>query len=748
MGRMGLNQRLRCGIALLGFLSPLRLSGQAVRGTPVDGQSGIPLKGATVVAHRAGRAATSDILGHFTLQLGAFPDTLIVLVIGRTPTHFPLDRQPDATLIIHVSSEPITLSELIVTAPAGAVRPIEDVGRWQLDLPAARRQPAAIEADVFRALALIPAVSFSTPLSARPIVRGYDAGESSIRIDGFEVFNLYHIGRAFSAFPADAVDQVSVSAPPGDMARGGALAGSVDITGRQGDTTGLHGGIDLSLASASIWTGGGSSSTQWFAAARAVHFSALDVFSDSPVPYGFQDLYSSVRVGRTRFTAFASRDHLFDRGLGSGMDWTNVLIGGRWMALDDGSRTVHVSASATRFSEALADVPARFSRIDARNRFERASLGVDGALSGAHHRLEIGAALALRAIGNRITPRSGEDFVARDTAFNNGEIGAYGAWTIRLRRAALQLGARVDIAGTARALQPRLRLSIPISDAVALSVGAGRAARLYHLVSDPQSEPNVVFYDFWLTAGQAGIPIPVSDHAAVDVDVARANVVGRLSVFASRSRGLLELRPSSDQRAAVADPFRQGRGRNAGLELQIALRGTRSRQRAISATYVLSVAQRDWGLGWIPWSQDRRHGFRLAGGTQWGRWSLFGSFEAMSGAPLTPVDGVILISRPDPNSGGLVRDIVQPAYVFGREHSRRSAGTARVDFGANRDFRGPWRSRMTLGLSVVNAGFGPVAPLQPAAPGFDPGVVQRGQVRYKRLFDMPAIPSITLRMEF
>jgi hypothetical protein len=57
---------------------------------------------------------------------------------------------------------------------------------------------------------------------------------------------------------------------------------------------------------------------------------------------------------------------------------------------------------------------------------------------------------------------------------------------------------------------------------------------------------------------------------------------------------------------------------------------------------------------------------------------------------------------------------------------------------------------MALGLSIINAGFGPVAPLRPSAPTFEPGPggSLQGRVRYERLFDLPAVPSLTLRVEF
>ena len=746
----------RPGLAAVLFaalLAPAVGAQTAVRGAVADSLTGAPLPGALVTARHASRATTTDRLGRFVLWLDQFPDTLVIAQIGRAAARVALAEAPMGSLRIRLAPSAVTLSDVIVVAPADAARPLEDVGRWQVPLAAARGVPPAIETDVLRSLVLVPGVSFSTPLSARPIVRGYDAGESSMRIDGFEILNLYHIGRIFSAFPADAASQVSVATAPQGSTIGGTLAGTIDITGQVGEVGNVHGGLDLSLASATSWAGGGSEGARWFGSARAVHLGVLSGLAGERIPYDFQDFYANALIFRRgrpagSVTAFASRDRFADRELGSGMDWSNLLIGGRWQIIDDGAWTITASASGNRFAEDVADIPARYSRIDLRNRFDRVGAGLDAAWQGPASRLAMGFAAGRRTIANRITPRSGDDFLARDDAFRLTELGLYGEWTAAVGRLSLQTGARLDAAGGTRAFQPRARLSLPLARSASLGVALGRTARLYHLVTDPQAEPEIAFYDFWLNAGEGGAPVPIIDHATVDLDLSRGRVAGRVSLFASRARGLVELRPPTDQRAQAIAPFREGRGRSHGVEFQLGLRGEGADAGSVSASYVLSFADRDWGTGWAPWSQDRRHLVRVIGRTQLGsHWLLSATFEAASGAPITPVAGVILVGFPD--SAGLGRNVAFPAYVYGPENSRRSAGTARADLGARYAFQGPWKTHMAVGLSVVNAGFGAVAPLRPSAPTFEPGTAPpQGRVRYERLFDLPAVPSLTFRIEF
>jgi hypothetical protein len=311
------------------------------------------------------------------------------------------------------------------------------------------------------------------------------------------------------------------------------------------------------------------------------------------------------------------------------------------------------------------------------------------------------------------------------------------------------------VAGTVAVWQPRLRARIPLGEGISLGVSAGRTARLYHLVSDPQAEPDLAFYDFWLNAGEQNVPVPIADHGTLEVTLSRGVLNGRLSVFGSRARGLVELRPETDQSSVARSPFRYGKGRSYGAEFQIALRGSSERARSLSLAYVLARSDRAWeGGDWRPWVQDRRHTVRLLGQMPLSsRFHFFAAVEGSSAAPLTPISGVVSVGSPDPDDGGVVRGpgAGRPSYLFGAENSDRGSGTWRADVGTSYRFKGPWSTSMEAGLSIINLGFGPVAALRPVDPAELLSSISEGTptpVRYERLYDLPAVPTLTLRMEF
>lgn len=757
---MGVTRRAGAALALLVLLSPYPGTAQiGIRGYVVAGESGAPLREARVTAQRSGQTATTDHFGAFTVWVRHFPDTLLVAYIGRRSASVLLTRPPTTPLRVILEAGPIHLADVLVDVPAQTIdRTLTGLGHWQLSLAALRTQPAAIETDVFRALALVPAVSFTSPLSARPLIRGYAAAESSVRVDGFEVQNLYHLGRIFSAFPAEAASEVAVTTAPTSARIGGTLSGVVDITGRTGPGEEPHAGLNLSFASATGWAGGGTK-LRGFGAARAAHVSIAGVASERPVPYDFQDVYASglvLRNGRPRgrVSLLLSRDDLFDSDLGSSMDWNNLLLGGRWQLAASDRFSLELSAAGTRFAEDVIDLPARHSRIDLRNRFGRVHGGMDLMIQAPRSQLALGGAVGIRSIANRVVPRQGDEFAPTDVNRARPDWSAHAEATQTLHTTSIQVGARVDGSGGVVAWQPRLRVAQPLSDAVTLGLAAGRTARLFQMVSDPESEPDLAFYDFWLDAGHERVPIAHVDHATADLTVALGSLTGRASLFGSRGDGLAELRPSTEQQGSGTDPFRYGSARTRGVEMHVAWRTGGQRSGSLAATYVLSRSERDWDAKWVPWSQDRRHRLRVVGHLGIGKkLSVFGSFEGESGAPLTPVTSVLIRPGVDPDSGRLDRNprSGEPIYIYGAEYSARGAGTARVDLGATYAFKGLWRSQMWVGLSILNVSFGPVAPLQPIDPTEalqQAGDGLRGRVAYERLFDLPAIPTLTLRVEF
>ena len=258
---------------------------------------------------------------------------------------------------------------------------------------------------------------------------------------------------------------------------------------------------------------------------------------------------------------------------------------------------------------------------------------------------------------------------------------------------------------------------------------------LHQFVADAASEPDLAYYDYWVPAGRLQQPTPTVDQAAIDFRWHRGPAAFRATGYVSTGRGLLEVRPVSDQ--GTGDGlFRTGRSRTAGLELQWTLSPPGRPDRVASLTYVLSQSQRDWGTGWVPWGLDRRHVARLQlASTIARRWRVDILADATSGPPFTPVLGAL--SLPLWSAG---------TFTYGRENSVRDISRVRADAGFTHHFNGPGTSRFFWGISLINLSWGPIAPLLPRSN--IPFEADGSPLGYERIRRIPVIPTLTLRLEF
>jgi hypothetical protein len=738
-------------VILLSFLPTLVVRGASAQGgivlTVVDSLSGAPIPAAIVTSLRLHRVEHADRLGRIRFSELSRPDTLVAASIGFRPETLVVATGIGA-LTVRLQRPPITLAEVTVTADRHVMLSPTAVGEWILPRQAIANVPVAVEPDPLRSLAIVPSVSFSSPLSGRPIIRGYDAAESVIRIDGFEILNPYHIGRVFSGFPADATESIAIAAVPARVADGGTLAGVVDLRGRSGgDRTSSTAGAELTLVSVTGWWGA-RGAVPVFAAVRGAWLGAAVKLTGKGAPYDFQDFYLRTGLGlggrrAVDVTAYASRDHLGDLGR-EGAEWSNALLGQRWRLVDEPGGSLDVIASANRFALSGTRLPARASVVDVTNRFTRLSLAIDGTLRRGAVELRSGLSMGSRAISNVVLVRGGDDFVPEMRESSLIELATFvearwaaGPWLV-------DGGVRLDASPTARGWQPRARLGRSLGQHATVAVAAARSARLYQLITDAQPEPAIAFYDFWRNAGDSGVPVPRVDHLAAEFDGSGRSWTTHFALFLSRGSGLGELRPVSDQRTGVTT-FRFGDSRTRGIESRTTWRPTPGGW-AVALTYVLSESERRWDDGvWRPWRLDRRHTARLQlDGPLGKRWYAFGAGEFASGQPITPVQEVVRILG-DTVAG--FTPLVPLGYLYGPEGIGRSAPTFHFDVGARVRFTGPGGSALLIGLSVINLGFGPVAPQVPEELFPYPGYGNEGVV-YRRLFAMPAVPSITGRIEF
>jgi hypothetical protein len=147
-------------------------------------------------------------------------------------------------------------------------------------------------------------------------VRGGEADQNLILIDGYPIYNPFHLGGLFSTF-MDATVRDATLMTGGFPARyGGRLSSVLDVRSSIEERPGIHGSGEISLLGATAALAGPLTSGSWLLAARRTYADkVVDAFSDEVLPYHFKDVHGHLTTqlpGNFRFsiTGYGGNDEL------------------------------------------------------------------------------------------------------------------------------------------------------------------------------------------------------------------------------------------------------------------------------------------------------------------------------------------------------------------------------------------------------------------------------------------------------
>lgn len=469
-----------------------------------------------------------------------------------------------------------------------------------IEANALRTLPGLAETDVLRAVSLLPGVVSTSDFSSSYNVRGGSADQNLILIDGFTVFNPFHLGGLFSVFNADAVERAELFAGGFGAEYGGRVSSVLNIESRSDIPSGLEasGGISLlaarlllraPLPSAVTGLFGGDEGA-WFISGRRSYFDQV-LRPVAEFPYHLTDLQARISTntasgGTLSFTGYFGNDvlDLSDFGLnddddgdeGSGNDATDVLrLRWNW-----GNQVAGIRLLQPIGSEWIADARVGYSRFAERLTFEdfgdvRFESGIRQAMSrldltrglAGSSELRIGAALD-RLSHENLAEAGGTSFYASD---GSGYLGA-GYATLRLRptdRWIIDAGTRYDAwyseNGDRSVVSPRLSAKrfLGPGDGFAVKLAVGRYSQFLHSLRD---EELPVSNDTWVLA-DASVPAVVSDQVQLGIETFWGDGwSASIEAYLRRFDGVTEFNLADDPNDP-ADDLLAGDGRSRGLDL-------------------------------------------------------------------------------------------------------------------------------------------------------------------------------------
>ncbi len=451
--------------------------------------------------------------------------------------------------------------------------------------------PGLAEADVLRAIELLPGVVSTSDFSSAFHVRGGSADQNLFLLDGFPIFNPFHLGGLFGVFNSDAIARAELLAGGFGAEYGGRVSSVLNVESRTAEEPGLEitGGVSLlatrlllrSQLPNAVGSALGGEGGNWFVSARRSYFDQL-LRPVVDFPYHLTDLQGHLSLdtrggGRVSVTAYAGRDvlDLSDFQPPGGEDegsilrlrwgWGNRVTGLRWEQPIGQGWISDSRIGYTAFDEALGFLDfddVRFSsevgQLMARTELSR---DLSRVLS-----LRTGLAADRIRYANRGEAGGTVFFDSRDGGVLLGGYGSVrwlpGEWIV-------EPGLRLDSwsAGTAThtLLSPRFAAKrfLDRERESAVKFAVGRYTQFLHSL---RNEEFPVSNDTWIAADEF-VPAVVSDQVQLGVeriwgDRWSLSLEGYLRGF----RGVTEFNIADDPNDP-SDDLLSGTGRSHGVDL-------------------------------------------------------------------------------------------------------------------------------------------------------------------------------------
>jgi hypothetical protein len=471
--------------------------------------------------------------------------------------------------------------------------------------------PGLGEADVLRAVEVLPGVVSTSDFSSAFNVRGGSSDQNLILLDGFTIFNPFHLGGLFSVFNSDVIARAELLSGGFGAEYGGRVSSVLTVESDAGEERfGADVGVSVlasrvALHSAlpdAVVQGLGGERGSWYLSGRRSYFDAL-LRPVTDFPYHLTDLQAGATMetaggGRLQLVGYLGEDVLDlsnfdppgedDEGsvLRVRWNWGNDVAGVRW-AQPLGSRWVsETRLGFSRYAEALT-----FPDFDD----TRFSSSITEAALRQDFTRQVSDALTAQA-GGEVTRMEYENRAdaGGTTFFANGRDGFFGAAYGQLRWQPspawiVEPGVRMDVARsnagpcssggeiplgadgrpdrTCVLLSPRLavkRFLGPQRDA-AVKVAVGRYVQFLHSIRD---EALPVSNDRWVLADR-NVPPVMSDQVQLGVEKYWGDAwYASAEAYYRTYDGVTDINLADDPNL-ISDDLLQGEGNSYGLDLLV-----------------------------------------------------------------------------------------------------------------------------------------------------------------------------------
>ncbi|MEX0944322.1 MAG: carboxypeptidase-like regulatory domain-containing protein [Balneolaceae bacterium] len=355
---------------LILFIGELHAQNSSLQGIITDHSTGEALFGANVLLQSIGNedlmhgAATGGD-GYFrigSIQAGTYSFRVSYIGYVTVTDTLTFSSSEDRTFNITLETDESTLGELVVSRTTIATQRIE--GAQRISAREISRVPSPASGDLTAYLQTLPGVVTTGDRGGQVFIRGGSPSENMVLIDGALIYQPSHIVGFFSPIPGDLIAGADFYAGGFGPKFTGRISSVMDVQLRHGDLYNTSASSSISPFAADVFAEGpivkGLSS--WVLSAR----NSLIESTSSWYPIESQPLKFQSQFFKTSYIQDDTRCsgmilHTYDRGrmdfdTDESIQWRNFVMGGRCVALPEGSSTfMTTNVYFSRFSNSLKD---------------------------------------------------------------------------------------------------------------------------------------------------------------------------------------------------------------------------------------------------------------------------------------------------------------------------------------------------------------------------------------------------------
>lgn len=573
------------------------------------------------------------------------------------------------------------------------------------------------EADLLRTIQLLPGVEARNDFNAGMNVRGGESDQNLVLLDGYPIYNPFHLGGLFGTFIEPTVGRVDLFTGAFPAAYGGRLSSVLDVRSAEEVREGLHGTANISLIASTGSLGSSFHETRgsWMIAGRRTYIDKMvSLLTPNEVPYDFRDVQGHFRYEfangiRAQMTAYAGHDALEYSSVGNTevVGWGNRVIGATVArTFDNAPRFLGISLGDSavvqqRASMSLFDVNINLGNglfiVNAPVRDGRVG-GLVAAFTEKHTRT-LGYELASQSFRyrtNQVLPL----FPADSQGQQMRSASAYfdDLWRVS-PSLMITAGARFD-AVSGRGwwrITPRASAKYFINPNVAITAAVGEYSQWVR--SQQREEIPVRPLDLWAGSGRDW-PVSTARHYVLGTEGwINRNRGFRVEAFLKTYHDLLEPNPYDDAQK-LGDEFLFLRGKSYGADFMLRQFQVGHFSGWLAYTFAVNTRTSVDGTRFIP-AQDRRHDINLVGSWRYTRYTLGARYNLATGTPYSYVTGSYERATYDPVTHNYTGGDI-PNFIIPSRNGERLPSTHRIDLSVTRNGH-LWGAAVSPYLSIVNA---------------------------------------------